>query len=154
TKFTTHVDNPYFPLQPGMRWVYDGRGDSGPEHNVVEVTRDTRVVMGVTTVVVHDTVSVHGVVTEDTFDWYAQDVDGNVWYFGEDTKAIHRDGSVSTHGSWEAGVDGAQPGIIMPGHPKRARVYRQEFRRGEAEDQAAVISLDKRVKVRFGSFDN
>jgi hypothetical protein len=151
-KFTTQIDNPYLPLQPGTRWVYEGRGDRGAEHTVVEVTPDTRVIMGVTTVVVRDTVSVGGTVAEDTFDWYAQDVAGNVWYFGEDTKEYAGSGKVSTKGSWEAGVAGAQPGIVMKAHPKRGALYRQEYQRGEAEDQAAVVGFVKRVSVRFGAF--
>jgi hypothetical protein len=151
-RFTTRIDNPFLPIEPGMRWVYEGRSDKGPEHTLVEVTPDTRVVMGVTTVVVHDTVSLDNRVVEDTFDWYAQDVDGNVWYFGEDTKEFLDNGKTSTSGSWEGGVAGAQPGIVMKAHPKPGPSYRQEYRRGEAEDQAAVVGVDERVSVRFGSF--
>src|SRR6266540_5007224 len=84
--FVAKVDNPYFPLPPGARWTYRGKTPDGIERDVVEVTSQTKVIRGVRCVVVHDTVSIGGQVTEDTFDWYAQDRTGNVWYFGEDTK--------------------------------------------------------------------
>jgi hypothetical protein len=153
-EFTTEIDNRYLPLVPGTRWVYEGEGDEGEsERIVVEVTGDTREVMGVTTVVVRDTVSVDGEVVEDTYDWYAQDSEGNVWYFGEDT-AEYEDGEVvSTAGAWEAGVDGAQPGIVMEADPQVGDSYRQEYYAGEAEDMGEVVALDESVMVAFGSFD-
>ncbi len=106
-----------------------------------EVTRDTKKIMGVDTVVVHDTVTLDGKPSEDTFDWYAQDRDGNVWYFGEATKEF-TDGKVDTSGSFEAGVDGAFPGIVMPAHPHVGDKYRQEFAKGVAEDTGEVLSLN------------
>ena len=111
---------------------------------------ETREVMGIEVRVVHDVVTEDGEVIEDTFDWYAQDADGNVWYFGEETKEFE-DGKVSTTaGSWEAGVDGAQPGILVPAEPEVGMTYRQEYYAGEAEDAAAVLSLDEKVEVPFG----
>ena len=152
--FTTEVTNPYFPLKPGIRWVYEGPNDAGDtEHVVVEVTPETRVVMGVTCVVVHDVVTVKGKVQEDTFDWYAQDKDGNVWYFGEDSKSYDGGQRASTAGSWEAGVDGAQPGIIMEASPKVGDSYRQEYYKGHAEDMADVLSVSEKKTVRYGSYE-
>lgn len=152
-RFTTRIDNPFLPLAVGSRWVYEGRGEEGTERIVVEVTDRTRRVMGVQTVVVHDVSTVDGVVAEDTYDWYAQDDEGNVWYFGEDTTSIE-DGRRSTRGSWEAGVDGARPGIAMKARPAVGDRYRQEYRVGEAEDMAEVLRLDATVTVPFGSFDS
>jgi hypothetical protein len=151
--FTSKVDNPYFPLVPGTRFRYEAKTDEGVEVNVVEVTRRTKRIRGVPAVVVRDRVLVDGTVTEDTFDWYAQDRAGNVWYLGEDTKEYEDGKVVSTAGSWEAGVDGAQPGIIMKARPEVGDTYRQEFYQGEAEDAAEVLSVTERVTVPFGTFD-
>jgi|SoiMethySBSTD1v2_1073268.scaffolds.fasta_scaffold803628_2 hypothetical protein len=139
--FVTGVDNPYMPLAPGAVWEYVGKADGTTEHNRVAVTDKQRTVMGVPVVVVRDTVRVKGKITEDTYDWFAQDKDGNVWYLGEDTKEYDGD-KVSTKGSWEAGVGGAQPGIVMPAHPETGHAYRQEYLKGEAEDMAEVTAVD------------
>jgi hypothetical protein len=152
-EFSTTIDNPYFPLTPGARWVYESETPEGLERIVVEVTDDTRQVMGVSTVVVHDTVTLDGAVIEDTFDWYAQDADGNVWYFGEDTREFENGVAVNTKGAWEAGIDGAQPGIVMQADPKVGDRYRQEYYKGEAEDEAKVLALHASVDVPFGEFD-
>lgn len=106
-----------------------------------------------TCVVVRDEVRVNGELAELTLDWYAQDLDGSVWYFGEDSRDYENGKVVSTKGSWQAGVDGAQPGVIMPGKPKAGLAYRQEYYAGEAEDQAKVVALDGTARVPFGSFD-
>ena len=152
--FTTEIDNPYFPLRPGTRWVLTGSGDSEGEITTTTVLEETREVMGVTCVVVHDEVAVDGTPVEITSDWYAQDADGNVWYFGEET-AEYEDGKVtSTAGSWEAGVDGAQPGIIMPADPQQGVTYRQEFYAGEAEDVAKVVELGQSVSTPVGTYDD
>ena len=151
--FTTQIDNPYLPLVPGRRWVYRGRSDEGEERDVVEVTRRTREVMGVRTVVVRDRVWLEDELLEDTFDWYAQDRNGNVWYFGEETKEFDH-GRVSTEGSWEAGVDGAEPGIAVPAHPEVGDRYRQEYLPGVAEDMVEVLSVDERAQVPAGAFDH
>ena len=139
--FSTTIDNPYLPMTPGTRTIYQANTPDGLQRTTTEVTRDTKTVMGVATVVVHDTVSLDGKATEDTFDWYAQDHDGNVWYFGEATKEIHEDGTADTTGSFEGGVDGALPGIAMPGHPQVGDQYRQEYAKGVAEDTGEVLSL-------------
>jgi hypothetical protein len=147
--FVAGVDNPYFPLVPGT--VFSYRVVETGEADVVTVTSDTRVVMGVTCMVVHDVASQDGVVHEDTFDYYAQDDTGTVWYFGEDTTAIDG-GMTSKEGSWEAGVDGGQPGIIALGTPHVGDSYRQEYLAGEAEDEGEVVSLDASITVPFGTF--
>ena len=149
--FVAGVDNPFFPLKPGTTFVYEGKTGKGIEHNEVTVLSKTKKIMGVTCVVVHDTVSVGGKLEEATFDWYAQDKQGNVWYFGEDSKEYEDGRAVSTHGSWEAGVKGAQPGIIMKANPKIGDAYRQEYYKGEAEDMAAVLSLDEAAVVPYGA---
>jgi len=140
--FSTTIDNPFLPLVPGTVFTYEGGGET----IVVEVTDETREVMGVTCVVVRDTVRVDGEIVEDTYDWFAQDLAGNVWYFGEDTQEFE-DGEVSTEGSWEAGVSGAQPGIVMPAAPMPGHVYRQEYLACEAEDMGEVIALNEDVSV-------
>jgi hypothetical protein len=154
SEFVATVDNPYMPWIPGTKMVFQGVSDGQRERNVVVVTDRTRVVMGVTTTVVHDQVfSANGDLAEDTFDWYAQDAAGNVWYFGEDT-AEYQNGSVTSRaGSWEAGVDGAQPGVVMLAQPMVGESYHQEFRKGEAEDVGTVVALDDTVTVPYGSFD-
>lgn len=139
--FSTTIDNPYFPLVPGTRLISEAVTPDGLQRTTTEVTRDTKTIMGVDAVVVHDFVTLDGKPYEDTFDWYAQDRDGNVWYFGEATKEFGDDGTVDTKGSFEAGVDGAQPGIIMPGRPQVGDQYRQEYAKGVAEDTGEVLSL-------------
>jgi hypothetical protein len=151
--FIHGVDNPYFPLVPGTTLVYEGQSDGEREVVTVRVTSRTKEILGVTCVVVGDTVTVAGQVHEDTFDWYAQDVDGNVWYMGEDTKEYEDGKVVSTEGSWEAGVNGALPGVIMPAHPEVGLAYTQEHYAGEAEDKGKVVGLGELVTVPFGSFD-
>ena len=155
SSFTAEVTNEYFPLVPGTVFVYEGTEDGEAQRNEVIVTRDTKIVDGVTCVVVHDVVYVAGKVAEDTYDWYAQDADGTVWYFGEDTKELSSDGSTkSTAGSWESGVDGAQPGIVMPAHPRVGQAYRQEYLKGEAEDMATVVETDATVTAGMGTYEH
>ena len=152
--FVEGVDNPYFPLTPGTVWISRGQSGGEPEVVTVRVTRDTKEIMGVACVVVRDTLRVAGEVVEDTFDWYAQDVDGNVWYMGEDTKEYENGEVVSTEGSWEGGVDGALPGVIMPAEPKVGLAYTQEHYAGQAEDKGRIVRLGAHVAVPFGSFDD
>jgi hypothetical protein len=145
--YTTTIDNPLFPLVPGTTFVYEGQGPDGLEHNEVAVTHNVRMILGVTCVEVHDTVTTNGVLTEDTLDWFAQDLAGNVWYFGENSKSVDGGLVTSLEGSWEAGVDGAQPGLVMEAHPAVGDFYRQEFLLTEAEDLAEVSSLDESVTL-------
>src|SRR5262245_17075571 len=152
SNFTAVIDNPYFPLRPGTTYVYEGRTADGLEHSTFAVTHNTRVIDGVTCVEVRDTVLIDGEVREDTLDWFAQDRDGNVWYFGENTHELE-DGLIATiDGSFRAAVEGDKPGIIMRAHPAIGDFYRQEFSLANAEDFAEVVGLDESVTVPAGSF--
>ena len=152
TNFVATVDNPYFPLRPGTTFVYEGVKDGQRQREEITVARETKVVMGVTATVLRDTATRDGVPLEVTEDWYAQDREGNVWYFGEDTAEYEHGKVVSREGSWQAGVDGARPGIIMQAHPRVPSSYRQEYYRGHAEDMAWVVSLDSPARVPLRSF--
>lgn len=146
-KFTTSITNPYFPLKPGHTLVYDGTRDGKPQHTEMQVTSETRMIMGVKCVVIRDVVTSSGALVEKTTDWYAQATNGAVWYFGEAT-AEYVNGAVSnTNGSWEGGVDGAQPGIIMEAAPKAGDVYKQEFRPAIAEDRAKILKTNGTLKI-------
>jgi hypothetical protein len=152
--FVERIDNPYWPMAPGNRWVYretDAAGNA--QRIVVTVTDRRRTILGIRATVVHDRVTEDGEIVEDTEDWYAQDKWGGVWYLGEDTTEYENGKPVSTKGSWEAGVDGAQPGLVIPPNPSVGAAYRQEHYADEAEDRGKVLSLDERVDVPFGSFD-
>jgi len=152
--FVAGVDNPYWPLPPGATWAFE----AADEYVVVEVTDLTKEVLGIPVVVVRDTVYASANepdIIEDTYDWYAQDQDGNVWYMGEDTKEYEGGEVVSTAGSWEAGVDGAQPGIVMFGAPPAAgEPYRQEYYACQAEDYAEIVSTTEMVSVPFGDYED
>jgi len=154
--FTTRIDNPYFPLVPGTRLTYREVDEEGNRLKVVViVTRETkRIANGITARVVRDTVTEDGELVEDTFDWYAQDSDGNVWYMGEDTGEFANGKLKTRKGSFEAGVDGALPGIIMPGKPQPGLSFRQEYYEGEAEDNGEILSTDEMADVPIGHFDN
>lgn len=153
TKFTTRIDNPYFPLVPGTTFFYEGFKDNSTLTDQFAVTSQTKVIQGVTTRVVHDKVFVDGKLEEDTLDWFAQDDKGNVWYFGEATKELDANGQViGTKGSFEAGVNGAQAGIQMKAAPQVGDTYYQEFDKGNAEDQATVIDLNSTATTPAGTF--
>jgi hypothetical protein len=153
-EFTTKIDNKYFPLKPGTTFVYKGKFHGVPERDEMAVTHDTKRVMGVRCVVASDRVTESGELIEQTYDWYAQDEKGNVWYFGEHVTE-YKNGKVTGHeGSWESGVDGAKPGIAIQAHPKVGDTYRQEYSKGVAEDRAKVLSLNKSATVPYGSFDH
>jgi hypothetical protein len=147
--FVATIDNTYFPLTPGTTYIYEGITEKGNEHVEVYVTHNTKVILGVTCIEVSDTVTVDGVLVEDTLDWYAQDNKGNVWYFGENSREFEGGLVVSLEGSWTAGVDGAKPGIIMKANPQVGKLYRQEFSLGVAEDMAKVLSLNESVTVPY-----
>jgi hypothetical protein len=152
--FTTRIDNPYWPMKPGSRWVYRETDSEGARQRVeVTVTRRTKkIANGITARVVHDEVTEGGKPVEVTDDWYAQDKEGNVWYLGEDTTEYENGKPTTTAGSFEAGVDGAQPGIIVPAKPEVGMTYRQEYYKGEAEDKGEIVSLDAQAEVPFGHF--
>jgi hypothetical protein len=154
SRFSPVISNRYFPLRSGRTLVYDGIRDGKPQHTEMKVTGETRVIMGVKCIVVRDDVTSSGALVEKTTDWYSQALDGSVWYFGEAT-AEYVNGTVSsTQGSWEAGVDGAQPGIIMEAAPRVGDNYRQEFRPGIAEDTAKIIKTNLTTKVGGVSYKN
>lgn len=146
--------NPLFPLVPGTTYNFRSVDSEGTETVEFTVTRNTRTILGVTCIVVRDIVRLDGSVIEDTVDWFAQDRSGNVWYFGENTAEFEGGLITTTAGSWEAGVSGAQAGIIMFARPVVGKVYRQELFLGEAEDAAEVIALNETVTVPAGTYSN
>ena len=150
--FTSVVDNPYFPLRPGTVLVYEMRAGKQSDVDTVVVTRETRVVLGVTAVVVRDGRYRGGKLVEESYDWYAQDRKGNVWSLGEDTKGLRDSQVVSTAGSWEAGRDSACAGIVMPAVLEDGMQYRKGYRRGAVEDLAEVQSLDAKASVLNETF--
>jgi hypothetical protein len=151
--FVFEIDNPYWPMAPGSRWFYREVDIEGNIQRVtVTVTTRTREILGIDATVVHDKVKEHGQLVEDTFDWYAQDTCGNVWYMGENTKEYEDGEVVTTAGSWEAGVNGAQAGVVVPADPQVGLAYRQEYYAGEAEDAAEILSLDEKAQVPYGYF--
>jgi hypothetical protein len=152
--WAAELSNPWLGFEVGRVFHYRAETPDGIETSVVEVTAVKKTIQGVSTTVVHDVVSLDGSVIEDTHDWYAQDNAGNVWYFGEDSRQILNGVEVGNEGSWEAGVNEARPGIIMPANPKVGMKYAQEFAPGVAEDQAQVRSLKGTAQVSYGTFDN
>ena len=153
TNFVSRVENPYFPLQPGVSFHYAGVKDGAAQTDDVVVTHQVKNVLGVSCTVVRDTVSEHGKPLERTFDWYAQDKQGDVWYMGEDALELQNGRFVRASDSWEAGVKSAKPGIIMRGHPRGGQVHRQEYYPpGGALDQARVVATSAAASVPAGSF--
>ena len=152
--FVDVIDNPYLPYAVGSRWVYEGESDGEVERIEVVVLDDTREVMGITATVVRDTVYVDDEMVEDTYDWFAQDADGNVWYLGEDTREFEDGVAVNAAGAWEAGIDGALPGIVMPADPQVGDAFRQEFYPGEAEDMGEIIEVGVARSIGLGDFDD
>ena len=151
--FSGHaIDNSLLSLVPHTRFVYEGTTSAGFEHVVVEVTTTTKVLLGVTCVEVHDTAFIDGALVEDTLDWYAQDAAGNVWYFGEDTKQMSGGVVVGTVGSWQAGLAGALPGVVMLAAPVLGVSYAQEDAPGVANDRARIVALADPVTVPWGAF--
>lgn len=148
------VDNAYFPLPVGRTLVYSGIKDGQTQRDTVTVTDQTKVILGVTATVVTDIADHNGTVLEKTSDWYAQDKQGNVWYLGEDTVHYLANGKGDTSGSWEAGVNGAQAGIIMAANPQIPDAYRQEYLAGEAEDTAWIVNRGGTVSVPYGKVRN
>ncbi len=155
--FVAQIDNPYLPLFPGTKWVYEATLEDGTkERNEIEVLVEPRTVNSVSATVVYDVVYVDTVIVEATYDWYAQDKDGNVWYLGEAVDN-YQDGKLSDHaGSWEWGVKGALPGVIMWATPAEHlnEAYYQEYFVGEAEDQGQVLRVDEKITVPYASFEN
>lgn len=150
--FVSGISNPFLPLTVGSTFTYISQSSAGTERAEIEVLPDVKFVMGISCMVVRDKVYVNNELIEDTYDWYAQDKDGNVWYFGEAVDN-YIGGVVDNHyGSWEAGVDGAEPGIIMLGNTVIGLKYRQEHYIGSAEDEGEVVSKNKSITVAAGTF--
>jgi hypothetical protein len=159
------IDNPYFPLVVGTKYRYeetsidDETGETVTEMIVVEVLDETKTILGVVNRVLRDQVFVDGLLVEDTLDWHAQDDAGNVWYFGEDTTDFTYDDAgnlidTSSATAWEAGVDGAKPGILMEAAPRVGDAYYQEFQRGVALDQGEVLATDESATVPSGTIND
>jgi hypothetical protein len=151
-RFDAPQPNPYFPLEPGTVSRLRGSDEGGRYDEVVTVTGRTRIVQGVRTTVVRDVVRrADGSLAERTHDWYATDNAGRVWYFGERTATYKRNGDLeSREGSWQAGVDGARAGTIMPPAPRPTQAYRQEYWRGHAEDQAWIVRRGGAITTPYG----
>jgi hypothetical protein len=153
-EFTTEIDNRYWPMKPGSRWVYREFDSEGTEQRVVVTVTDKtkRIANGVEARVVRDVVTENGVPVEVTDDWYAQDSTGNIWYLGEATTEYENGKSTSTAGSFEAGVDGAEPGIILPADPQPGMTYRQEYYKGVAVDEGEIVRVGVQAEVPAGHY--
>ncbi len=152
--FVPAVTNPYYPLPVGRTLVYEGIKNGQTQVDTVVVTGQTKVILGITATVVSDVATHDGNLLEKTFDWYAQDKQGNVWYLGEDTTAFLANGKTDTSGSWQAGVHGAEPGVIMEANPQIPDAYRQELLVGQAEDTAWVVEVGGTITVPYGKLRN
>jgi hypothetical protein len=155
--FSANIDNKRWPMTVGSRWVYRvlDTADGSAQRQVITVTDQTKMIAdGIEARVIHDVVKDHGKPTEVTEDWYAEDSKGNVWYFGEDTTRYNRHGQPVDNGTWQAGVDGAMPGIALPARPKVGMSYREEYSKGVAEDQSRVLALDAQAEVPAGHYKN
>jgi hypothetical protein len=153
--FSADITNRWFPLRPGMTYLYTGTKDGKKALDVFRVSSATRKIDGVVTRVVNDRLFLGNVLEERTTDYYAQDRCGNVWYFGEDTATLDSSGKVTDRsGSFRAGVNGAQPGVYVQARPQIGRWFRQEWYRGQAEDRYRALSTSASVTVRYGSFRN
>jgi hypothetical protein len=153
-KFTATITNRYFVVKPGTTRVMKGTKDGTPQTHATHVTRQTRTVMGVPCIVIKDVVTDPNGIAEIAYDWYSQDDQGNVWYFGESTSDYTKGVVTSTKGSWEAGVDNAKPGIVMPVDPKPGPAFYQEFRPGVAEDKGEVLGIHETVRTKSTTYRN
>ena len=147
--FVDVIDNPYAPFAPGSRWVYESRGGEGVERVEINVLTTTREILDIDCTIVSDNVYVDGVLIESTEDYLAQDLAGNVWYFGELSQSFEDGRLRSLDGSFTGGVNGAKPGFWMKAAPARGETYRQEWAPGEAEDMATIVSVDADIEVPF-----
>jgi hypothetical protein len=152
--FVQGVSHKYLSLKPGTKYTFESRDGSKSVRIEIEVNSETKQVMGVTATVVRDREYINGQLKEDTRDWYAQDKDGNVWYFGEHVQNYKNGKLKDSGGSWEAGVNGALPGIVMPKDPKVGDTYRQEYYKGKAEDMGTVQGVGNKLEVKAGKFDD
>ena len=152
---TTNLTNPYFPVAAGKKYIYEGQTQDGLERIEEQRLDTTKTILGITCIVVNFKAFLNGTLIEEAWDWYAQDNDGNVWYFGEAVDNYNTNGSLKDHaGSWEAGVDGAQPGTIMPANPQTGMVYREEYYFNHAEDRAEITGTGLTVSIPLGTYTN
>ena len=152
---STVITHPYYPAPPGKKYIYEGQTDEGFERVEEQRLTTTKTIMGITCVVSSFKGYVNGKLVEETSDWYAQDNDGNLWYFGEAVDNYNENGALTDHsGSWEAGVDGAQPGIIMPANPQTGMKYREEYYFNHAEDEAEIIGTGLSETTSLDTYNN
>ena len=152
---STHITNIYFPAPSGKKYTYEGQTDEGLNRVEEQRIADTRIIMGIECIIVNVKEYLNGELMEETLDWYAQDNDGNLWYFGESVDNYDANGRLTDHaGSWEAGVDGAQPGMIMPANPHTGMSYREEYYFNHAEDEAKVIGTGLSEAGPLGTYIN
>lgn len=149
--FKARIDHAYLPMAPGTTYTIRETHEGKIAENIITVLAETKTIMGVGCIVVHDKTLLDGKLVEDTYDWFAQDKQGNVWFFGEAIEERRADGTTSTEESWQAGVDGAWPGIAMPARPKPGMPYRQEYVK-EAAEMAQIIALGESVTVPAGTY--
>jgi len=149
------ITNPYFPAAEGKKYVYEGQSEDGLERVEEQRLTSTKTIMGITCIIVHFKEYLNNELIEETWDWYAQDNDGNVWYFGEAVDNYGPNGILQDHGgSWEAGVDGAQPGMIMPANPQTGFAYREEYYFNHAEDRAEILATGLTITIPLGTYLN
>ncbi len=152
---STNITNPYFPVAVGKKYIYEGQSGDGPERIEEQRLTSTKTILGITCIIVNFKAYLNGKLIEEAWDWYAQDNDGNVWYFGEDVDNYNTDGTLKDHGgSWQAGVDGAQPGTIMPANPQAGTKYREEYYFNHAEDEAEILETGVTVTIPLGTYTN
>ena len=152
--FVSRVTNSFLPLTPGSTFRFRTETSKGSEIGEIEILKETKIVLGITCTVVKDRVYLNSQLMEDTYDWFAQDKNGNVWYMGEQVDN-YVNGVIDNHyGSWEAGIDGAEPGVMMAADPSPGLCYRQEHYLGQAEDQAEVVGNNQVITVPAGAFNN
>ena len=156
-KFTngTNLTNPYFPATAGKKYIYEGQTSDGLEHIEEQRLASTKTILGITCIVVNFKGYLNGKLIEEAWDWYAQDTSGNVWYFGEAVDNYNPNGTLKDHaGSWEAGVDDAKPGTIMPANPQMGMAYREEYYFNHAEDRAEITGTGLTVSIPMNTYTN
>jgi hypothetical protein len=151
---STTVTNQYYPVSPGKKFIYEGESDEGLERVEEMRLATTKTILGIECVRVNFKAFIDEELVEETEDWYAQANDGSLWYFGEAVDNYENGVLVDHDGSWEAGVDGALPGIIMLADPHRGEKYREEFYEDNAEDEAQIIQTNREITIDLGTFSD
>lgn len=150
-----HLTNPYFPITPGKKYIYEGQTTGGLEHIEEQRLTTTKTILGIICIEVEFKAFLNGKLIEKALDWYAQDNSGTVWYFGEAVDNYNTNGTLKDHaGSWEAGVSGAKPGTAMPANPKAGLAYREEYFFNNAEDRAEIAGTGLSVTIPLGTYTN